>query len=50
MFAGLHAQFRISSVSLTSLVFTTLPHAMCDIIFGLVVLGAVLALRDRQSR
>ena len=27
-----------------------LPHAMRDIIFGLVVLGAVLALRDRQTR
>ena len=28
---------------------TTLPHAVRDIIFGLVVLGAVVALRDRQS-
>jgi len=34
----------------TLLAGTTLPHAMRDIIFGLVVLGAVLALRDRQTR
>ena len=34
----------------TLLAGTTLPHAVRDIIFGLVVLGAVLALRDRQSR
>jgi ribose transport system permease protein len=29
---------------------TNLPHAVRDIIFGLVVLGAVLALRERQTR
>ncbi|WP_284946283.1 ABC transporter permease [Acidisoma cladoniae] len=29
---------------------TNLPHAVRDIIFGLVVLGAVLALRERSSR
>jgi ribose transport system permease protein len=29
---------------------TNLPHAVRDIIFGLVVLGAVLALRERTSR
>jgi ribose transport system permease protein len=34
----------------TLLAGTTLPHAVRDIIFGLVVLGAVLALRDRQTR
>lgn len=34
----------------TLLAGTTLPHATRDIIFGLVVLGAVLALRDRQTR
>ncbi|MGD9538835.1 MAG: ABC transporter permease [Alphaproteobacteria bacterium] len=34
----------------TLLAGTTLPHAMRDIIFGLVVLSAVLALRERQTR
>jgi ribose transport system permease protein len=34
----------------TLLAGTTLPHAVRDIIFGLVVLSAVLALRDRQTR
>jgi ribose transport system permease protein len=29
---------------------TNLPHAVRDIIFGLVVLGAVLALRERSTR
>jgi ribose transport system permease protein len=29
---------------------TNLPHAVRDIIFGLVVLGSVLALRERSSR
>jgi ABC-type glucose/galactose transport system permease subunit len=29
---------------------TNLPHAVRDIIFGLVVLGAVLALRERSAR
>lgn len=33
----------------TLLAGTTLPHAVRDIIFGLVVLGAVLALRERTS-
>jgi ribose transport system permease protein len=28
---------------------TTLPHAVRDIIYGLVVLGAVLALRERST-
>ena len=34
----------------TLLAGTTLPHAMRDIIFGLVVLGAVLALRPQPRR
>ncbi len=34
----------------TLLAGTTLPHAMREIIFGVVVLGAVLALRDRQTK
>lgn len=34
---------------LTLLAGTTLPHAVRDIIFGLVVLGAVLALRERSA-
>jgi ribose transport system permease protein len=29
---------------------TNLPHAVRDIIFGLVVPGAVLALRERSTR
>ena len=29
---------------------TNLPHAVRDIILGLVVLGAVLALRERSTR
>jgi ribose transport system permease protein len=33
----------------TLLAGTTLPHAVRDIIFGLVVLGAVLALRERNN-
>jgi ribose transport system permease protein len=33
----------------TLLAGTTLPHAVRDIIFGLVVLGAVLALRERTN-
>jgi ribose transport system permease protein len=33
----------------TLLAGTTLPYAMRAILFGLVVLGAVLALRDRRS-
>jgi ribose transport system permease protein len=33
----------------TLLAGTTLPHAVRDIIYGLVVLGAVLALRERQT-
>ena len=28
---------------------TTLPHSARDIIFGLTVLGAVLALRERRT-
>lgn len=33
----------------TLLAGTTLPHSVRDIVFGLVVLGAVLALRERQG-
>ncbi len=33
----------------TLLAGTTLPHSVRNIIFGLVVLGAVLALRERSS-
>jgi ribose transport system permease protein len=34
----------------TMLAGTTLPQAVRDIIFGFVVLGAVVALRDRSER
>ena len=33
----------------TLLAGTTLPYAFRAIVFGLVVLGAVIALRERQS-
>ncbi|HWA41935.1 MAG TPA: ABC transporter permease [Hypericibacter adhaerens] len=48
-YAGMLGGVLLLTALLTLLAGTTLPHAVRDIIFGLVVLGAVLALRERTS-
>jgi ribose transport system permease protein len=48
-YAGMLGGVLLLTALLTLLAGTTLPHAVRDIIFGLVVLGAVLALRERSS-
>jgi ribose transport system permease protein len=48
-YAGMLGGVLLLTALLTLLAGTTLPHAVRDIIFGLVVLGAVLALRERSA-
>lgn len=48
-YVGMLGGVLLLTALLTLLAGTTLPHAVRDIIFGLVVLGAVLALRERSS-
>jgi ribose transport system permease protein len=48
-YVGMLGGVLLLTALLTLLAGTTLPHAVRDIIFGLVVLGAVLALRERTT-
>lgn len=48
-YAGMLGGVLLLTALLTLLAGTTLPHAVRDIIFGLVVLGAVLVLRERSA-